>query len=380
MDERKLAAISAAANFDFEGTLTDIAPFGNGHINETWLARFEIGLMGPLYVIMQKINISVFTAPERLMENIAGVTSWLRKKIIEEGGDPERETLTLIPAKDGKVFYRGENGQYWRAYRFITDATCYDMAESAEDFRQSAIAFGRFQRRLADYPADSLYESIPGFHDTQMRLATFRKAVADDTCGRRKDVQKEIDFVLSHADLATCYKRAAGNTPLPLRVTHNDTKLNNVMIDDKTHKGICVIDLDTVMPGFVMNDFGDSIRFGASTALEDERDLSKVSCSLDLFSAYAEGFMQECASRLTEAEKSLLPDSALVMTYECGTRFLTDYLQGDTYFRIHRPGQNLDRARNQFRLVEDMESKLPRMREIVADAAAAAQKKETGAV
>lgn len=377
MDERKRMAEEAAAHFDFEGDMKQISLYGSGHINETWLARFEIGLMGPLCVILQKINTGVFHEPERLMANIEGVTNWLRKKILEEGGDPERETLTLIPAKDGKVFYRDEDGQYWRAYRFITDASSYDKAESAEDFRQSAVAFGRFQRRLSDYPADSLYESIPGFHDTAARLATFRKAVSDDVCGRRREVQREIDFVLSHADLAACYQRAAGNKPLPLRVTHNDTKLNNVMIDNKTHKGICVIDLDTVMPGLVMNDFGDSIRFGASTALEDERDLSIVSCSLDLFAAYAQGFMQECASRLTKTEKALLPDSALVMTYECGMRFLTDYLQGDTYFRIHRPGHNLDRARNQFRLVEDMESKLPQMREIIAEADAAAQKQNS---
>lgn len=369
MDERKKAAESAAAHFEFEGTMQQIGPFGNGHINETWLARYGIGLMGPLYVILQRINTTVFREPERLMENIQGVTEWLRRKIIEEGGDPERETLTLIPSKDGKSFYRDEDGQYWRAYRFITDATCYDQAESADDFRQSAVAFGQFQRRLADYPADSLYESIPGFHDTAARLAVFRKTVTEDVCGRRSEAEKEIGFVLSHAYLAGCYGRAAAKSPLPLRVTHNDTKLNNVMIDNRTHKGICVIDLDTVMPGLVMNDFGDSIRFGASTALEDEPDLSRVSCSLDLFTAYTEGFMQECASRLTNAEISLLADGALVMTYECGMRFLTDYLQGDTYFRIGYPAHNLVRARNQFKLVADMEEKLPRMRHIVASAA-----------
>lgn len=369
MDERKKAAENAAAHFDFEGTMREIAPFGNGHINETWLACFEIGLMGPLYVILQKINTAVFREPERLMANIEGVTGWLRKKIIGEGGDPERETLTLIPAKDGKSFYRDDAGQYWRAYRFITDATCYDKAESAEDFRQSAVAFGQFQRRLADYPADSLYESIPGFHNTAARLEVFRKAVSEDVCGRKAEAEKEIDFVLAHADLAGCYRRAAAASPLPLRVTHNDTKLNNVMIDNKTHRGICVIDLDTVMPGLVMNDFGDSIRFGASTALEDEQDLSRVSCSMDLFTAYTEGFMQECASRLTNAEISLLADGALVMTYECGMRFLTDFLQGDTYFRTAYPEHNLVRARNQFKLVSDMEEKLPRMRQIVARAA-----------
>ncbi|MGI5989763.1 MAG: phosphotransferase enzyme family protein [Lachnospiraceae bacterium] len=367
MDKYIGAAWRAASRFAFEGMPDDLQVFGNGHINETYRLRFSIGRMGALYVILQKINKNVFHDPERLMGNIAGVTSWLRKKIVEEGGDPERETLSLIPAKDGRSFLVDEDGEYWRAYRFITDATSYDMAESAEDFRQSAIAFGTFQRRLADYPADSLYESIPGFHDTAARFEAFKKAVAADCRQRADGVRDEIAFVMEREELAhRCEKAGA---PLPLRVTHNDTKLNNVMIDDKTHKGICVIDLDTVMPGYVMNDFGDSIRFGASSAAEDERDLSKVYCRLDLFKAYTEGFLQACAGRLTPAETQLLPDGALIMTFECGMRFLTDYLQGDTYFRIHRPNHNLDRARSQFALLSDMERRLPQMREIVEEAA-----------
>lgn len=368
MDQYIGAAWRAASRFSFEGMPEDLQVFGNGHINETYRLRFSIGRMGSMYVILQKINRGVFHDPERLMGNIAGVTSWLQKKIREEGGDPERETLSLIPAKDGRCFLVDDDGEYWRAYRFITDATSYDQAESTEDFRQSAVAFGTFQRRLADYPADSLYESIPGFHDTAARFKAFQKAVTEDRCQRAGSVEKETAFVMEHEYLTHCYEKAG--EILPLRVTHNDTKLNNVMIDDKTHKGLCVIDLDTVMPGYVMNDFGDSIRFGASSAPEDERDLDRVFCRLDLFQAYTEGFLQACAGRLTPTETRLLSDGALIMTYECGMRFLTDYLQGDTYFRIHRPDQNLDRARCQFRLLEDMERRLPKMREIVEKAAA----------
>jgi hypothetical protein len=374
MDQYIGAAWRAASRFAFEGMPEDLQVFGNGHINETYRLRFSIGRMGTMYVILQKINRGVFHDPERLMGNIVGVTSWLHRKITEEGGDPERETLSLIPAKDGRSFLVDDDGEYWRAYRFITDATSYDQAQSAEDFRQSAVAFGTFQRRLADYPADSLYESIPGFHDTAARFEAFKKAAAEDRVGRAGSVKDEIAFVLEHEELAHRYEEA-GET-IPLRVTHNDTKLNNVMIDDKTHKGICVIDLDTVMPGYVMNDFGDSIRFGASSAPEDECDLSKVFCRLDLFRAYTEGFLQACAGRLVPAETRLLADGALVMTYECGMRFLADYLQGDTYFRIHRPDQNLDRARSQFKLVADMERKLPQMRGIVEEAALAANPRQ----
>lgn len=362
------AACEAAEHFDLPGSLENVRRFGHGHINGTFLLQCKAADGADRRVILQRINTTVFKEPEHLMDNIVGVTSWLRRKITEEGGDPKRETLTLVPTMNGAMFYVDGDRQYWRAYHFISGATCYDLAQSDEDFRQSAVAFGTFQRRLADYPAATLYEAIPGFHDTAARLEHFREAVRADALGRAKDVQKEIEFVESHAYLADVYARAEAEHPLPRRVTHNDTKLNNVMIDDKTHRGLCVIDLDTVMPGYVMNDFGDSIRFGASTALEDEPDLSKVSCSLELFTAYTQGFMQECGERLTPQEKALLPDGALIMTYECGMRFLADYLEGDIYFHIERPAQNLDRARNQFRLVADMEAKLPQMREIVAKA------------
>ena len=237
--------------------------------------------------------------------------------------------------------------------------------EKPEDFYESALAFGNFQRLLADYPADTLHETIRGFHDTRARFEVFRQAVEKDVCGRADSVQKEIEFVLAREDVANVFGKLQENGEVPLRVTHNDTKLNNIMIDKATGKGICVIDLDTVMPGLAMNDFGDSIRFGASTAAEDEQDLTKVSCSMDLFEIYVKGFLEGCGGSLTPREVELLPMGAKVMTYECGMRFLTDYLEGDHYFKIHREGHNLDRARTQFKLVEDMENKWDTMMEIV---------------
>ena len=339
--------------------------FGSGHINDTYRLTYEIGDMGDVYVILQRMNREIFKKPVELMENIVGVTSHLRKKIIKAGGDPERETLNVILAKDGKAYYVDSMGEYWRSFKYITEATSYDLVEKPEDFYESAVAFGHFQRMLADYPAETLHETIEGFHDTKARLRAFKEAVEKDVCGRAASVQKEIDFVLSHEDTANVFGDLLAKGELPLRVTHNDTKLNNIMIDNTTRKGICVIDLDTVMPGLAMNDFGDSIRFGASTAEEDEQDLSKVSCSMELFELYVKGFLEGCAGSLTDKEVEMLPMGAKVMTYECGMRFLADYLEGDHYFKIHREGHNLDRARTQFKLVADMESKWDTMAEIV---------------
>ena len=355
----------AIANFNFTGRLKDRRPFGSGHINDTYLLTFEIGDMGDMSAILQRMNREIFTQPVELMENIVGVTSYLREKIIENGGDPERETLNIIPAKDGKAYYVDSKGEYWRSYKFITDAKCYDQVEKPEDFYESAVAFGNFQRLLADYPADTLHETIKGFHDTRARFEVFKQAVAQDVCGRAASVDREIEFVLAHEEIARVLGEFQEKGLVPLRVTHNDTKLNNIMIDNTTRKGICVIDLDTVMPGLAVNDFGDSIRFGTSTGAEDEKDLSKVSCSMELFEIYVKGFLQGCAGSLTPTEVELLPMGAKVMTYECGMRFLTDYLQGDHYFKIHREEHNLDRARTQFKLVEDMEAKWDTMKEIV---------------
>ena len=354
-----------ADQFAFTGELISCAPCGSGHINGTYMLRYRIGEMGSIKVILQKINREIFQKPEELMENIAGVTGHLKKKVIEKGGDLEREVLNLIPTKEGKAYLTDENGECWRAYIFITDAVSYDLVEKPEDFYESAVAFGKFQEMLADYPAETLHETIKDFHNTPDRLEKFKKAVAEDVCGRAASVQKEIDFILEREELTHALYDLQLDGRLPLRVTHNDTKLNNIMIDDETGKAICVIDLDTVMPGLTANDFGDSIRFGASTALEDEQDLSKVSCDLHLFDVYARGFIEGCGGALTDLEIDMLPMGAILMTFENGIRFLTDHLEGDHYFHIHREGHNLDRCRTQLTLVKDMEEKLPQMNEII---------------
>ncbi len=355
----------AISNFQFEGTLLSEGPYGSGHINDTFLLTFDISGMGQIKVILQRMNKEIFMNPVQLMENILGVTSYLRERIIENHGDPERETLNVIRTLEDLPYYIDSTGDYWRAYKFITGATSYDQVEKPDDFYQSAVAFGNFQRLLAAYPAKTLHETIVGFHDTKARLQVFKQAVKDDVCKRAALVQKEIEFVLSRENIANTFGDLLAAGEIPLRVTHNDTKLNNIMIDDKTGKGICVIDLDTVMPGLAMNDFGDSIRFGASTAAEDEQDLSKVECDMELFDLYAKGFIEGCAGKLTEKEIQLMPMGAKVMTFECGMRFLTDYLQGDHYFKIHRDNHNLDRCRTQFKLVQEMEQKWEMMNEII---------------
>lgn len=357
--------MEAIKNFDFKGELKSVGPFGCGHINDTYLLTFVLEDQSECKIILQKMNKNVFPKPVELMENVMGVTTYLKKLIDAQGGDSERETLNVIPAKDGKAYYQDSEGEFWRAYKFITDATCYEQVEKPEDFYESGVAFGRFQYMLADYPAETLHETIEDFHNTKKRFATFKKAVEEDVMGRAASVQKEIQFVLDREDVANYFTDLQEKGELPLRVTHNDTKLNNVMIDNKTGKGICVIDLDTVMPGLAMNDFGDTIRFGASTAAEDEKDLSKVSCDMDLYDIYAKGFMEGCGGKLTQREIELMPMGAKVMTYECGMRFLTDYLQGDVYFKIQREEHNLDRARTQFKLVADMEDKWEIMTEII---------------
>ena len=350
--------------FAFPGTFVEAIPYGNGHINDTYRLTFEQS--GRLvHYILQRMNRKVFQRPEELMENIEGVTAWLKKKIQENGGDIYRETLNVIPSADGKAWCVDDTGEYWRAYYFIENALCLDQAAGTQDFYESAVAFGHFQRLLSDYPADTLHETIPDFHNTPDRFRKFRTAVEADACGRAAAVQDEIRFVMDREAFTHTLMDRLAEGKLPLRVTHNDTKLNNIMLDEKTRKGICVIDLDTVMPGLSVNDFGDSIRFGASTGAEDEKDLTKISCDMKLYDLYTKGFIEGCGGILTDMEIKCLPIGAKVMTYECGMRFLTDYLSGDTYFKIAYPEHNLDRARTQLKLVADMEAKWDQMEKIV---------------
>lgn len=355
----------AIDGFALEGTTVSCERYGSGHINDTFLVVNDKEGTVHRY-ILQRMNHEIFKDPVALVKNIAGVTRFLRDKIVANGGDPYRETLNLVETKDGGDFYIDSDGNYWRVYFFIGDATCYNAVEKPEDFYQSGEAFGNFQRLLSDYPARELSETIPNFHNTPVRFETFQQAVKDDICHRAAMVQDEIAFVMNRAEDMGAAQSMMEDGRLPVRVTHNDTKLNNIMIDDATGEAICIIDLDTIMPGLSIFDFGDSIRFGANTAEEDETDLTKVSLSLPLFETYTKGFLKGCAGSLTDAEVSMLPMGAKLMTLECGMRFLTDFLQGDTYFKIHRENHNLDRSRTQFGLVADMEKKWSEMAEIVA--------------
>lgn len=351
--------------FAIEGTLTEAVPYGSGHINDTVRLTCALENGGQKRYILQRMNDGIFKNPVELMENVMNVTSFLRKKIVERGGDPERETLNVIRTVDGDNFLKDEDGDFWRMYIFIENATSFDMVRTPEDFYNSAVSFGNFQLLLQDYPAATLHETIPNFHNTVSRFADFKKAVEEDVCGRAKEVQDEIRFVMEREADTHVICDALANGEIPLRVTHNDTKLNNIMIDNETGKGICVIDLDTVMPGSALYDYGDSIRFGASTGAEDEKNLELINCDMGLFEIYTKGYVEGCGGSLTEKEIRMLPMGAKLMTLECGMRFLADYLQGDVYFKIHRPEHNLDRARTQFKLVADMEKKWDEMAGIV---------------
>ena len=354
----------AAAAFAFDRPAGEAERFGAGHVNDTfavWAADRSKRW------ILQRINTDTFTDPAGLMENVTGVTAYLRRQIIERGGDPDRETLNVIPTLDGKPYYTDTEGGAWRAYIFVEGTVCLQKVENERDFYTAAETFGNFQNQLAGYPAATLHETIARFHDTPNRYANFEKALAADVMGRAKDVGPEIAFIRAReADCRVLVDQLAAGV-LPLRVTHNDTKLNNVLIDQETGKGICVIDLDTVMPGLSAYDFGDSIRFGANDCAEDEPDQSKVHFSLHLYKVFAEGYLAAAGSAMTEAERRSLPWGAKLMTLECGIRFLTDYLEGDHYFKISRPDQNLDRARTQFTLVQGMEREFDAMTQLALE-------------
>ena len=361
MSERELKLEEALAAFEFGGAVRHAERFGEGHINDTFAVTVQDGGRW----ILQRLNTAIFKRPREVMENILGVTRHLRGKIEARGGDPERETLNVLLTRGGGPLFTDSAGGVWRCYRFIEGTVCLQAARSGEDFCNAARTFGQFQQLLSDYPAATLHETIPHFHDTPDRYRNFEAAVAADKMGRAAEVEREIAFVRARKEDCRVLADLLAAGKLPLRVTHNDTKLNNILIDAATGKGLCVIDLDTVMPGLSAHDYGDSIRFGASTAAEDEADLSKVHFSLPLFEAYTQGYLASAGEALTELEKQTLPWGAKLMTLECGMRFLTDYLEGDTYFKTHRPGQNLDRTRTQLRLVEEMEQNWDEMAQIV---------------
>ena len=354
--------------YDLPATLLGAVRYGQGHINDTFCVICQPQEGDAIRYILQGLSLAAFPHPDELMENFVGITSYLRDKIIASGGDPLRETLSLVKTRDGKDFYTDASGKAWRLTPFIENTDCFQSA-TPELFEASARAFGRFQYMLQGYPAETLHESIVNFHNTEDRYAKFEAALKADKLDRAKDIPNEIQFVLDRKADCSVALQALRDGKLPLRVTHNDTKLNNILIDRDTHEGICVIDLDTTMPGLSINDFGDSIRFGANHSAEDEKDLTKVNFDIDLYEVYTRGFLEGAQGGLTPAELEYLPWGASLMTLECGIRFLTDYLDGDNYFRIHYPEQNLDRCRTQFKLVADMEAQWTQMHEIVKEMA-----------
>ena len=344
-----------------EEEIHQIKPYGNGHINDTFFIELKNGER----FILQKINKYVFKYPEKVMGNIRRVTSFLGEKISKNGGNPERETLIIVQSKNGQDYVLDEENEYWRVYRFVPDAVCYEKAEHPDSFYKVGKAFGNFQNLLIDFPGESLYEVIKDFHNTQKRYEKFLEVLQTDIRSRAKDVSEEIDFILKRKEYADYFVEKINAGELPIRVTHNDTKINNIMMDKRTGEGVCVIDLDTVMPGLTAYDFGDAIRSGANKSQESEHNLNKVGIDLQMYEAFTRGFLESLEGKLTELEVKSLPMGAKVITYEQGIRYLTDYLEGDIYFKTHYEGQNLMRCRNQLRLLEDMERNWEQMCQIV---------------
>jgi hypothetical protein len=350
---------AAARTFDINGDFISAAPYGSGHINDSYCAVFRRNGATSRY-LLQRINHHIFKDPVVLMQNIERVTAHLAAQV---AGHPDRNrrVLTLIATRTDGPLHVDEDGNYWRGYRFIENATTYNSVESPEQAYQAARAFGEFQRMLADLPAPRLHDTIPDFHHTPRRFAALERAIDADIAGRVSLAGPEIEFALARKPLSCVLLDAA----LPERVTHNDTKINNVLLDDATGEGTCVIDLDTVMPGLAAYDFGDMVRTATSTAPEDEVDLSKVSMQFPLFEALARGYLSTAGEFLTRPEKEHLAVAGKVITFEIGIRFLTDFLSGDTYFKVHRPGHNLDRCRSQFKLLESIEQQESRMNELI---------------
>lgn len=350
--------------FDLEGKVLEVVPHGGGYINDTYAVTCEKENGDKARYILQKINHDIFKNPEGLMDNFALVCDYLKEIVKAEGGDPFRETLTIVPAKDGKNLVVADN-KYYRMLLFIEDTVCHEVSQGVDDFYKCAKAFGNFQYMLKDFPADKLIETIPNFHNTPKRFETFLKAVEENKSGRAHLVQDEINFILDRKDVTDSLIDLLNAGEIPLKVTHNDTKLSNILMDAKTDDSLCVIDLDTIMPGLAAYDFGDSIRAGACYSAEDETDLSKVYVALELYEAYVKGFIEGSKDGLSKKEIETLPLGAKVITLEQGIRFLTDYLDGDLYYKTQYAEHNLDRTRTQLKLVADMETKWDEMNAII---------------
>lgn len=350
--------------YNLDGKMTDWQMIHAGHINRTYVITLDNGEKR----LLQMINVNVFKKPVELMDNAIRVTDHLRKKIEEAGGDPTRETLSVFYTADGKSCFVDSNGEYWRFYNYVDNAFSYNSIENAEIFYTAGAAFGKFQSQLADFPGDTLYDTIPFFHDTYKRFLNLKASAEKNASGRKDNVLAELEFAFAREADTKVIVDLIAKGEIPVRVTHNDTKLNNIMFDKDTNEAVCIVDLDTVMPGSALYDFGDAIRFGASTAAEDEKDLSKVSMDINLYEKYVRGYLSTAGESLNETEIRYLPFSAKLLTLECGMRFLADYIDGDVYFGTSYPEHNLDRCRTQFKLVADMESKMDEMMRVTQEA------------
>ncbi len=348
------------SNFAINGEFISCEPYGSGLINRTYVAVYNEGGKRVRYIV-QRINTNLFKNVDGLMNNIKLVTEFNRAEIVKRGGDPNRESLTLVPTENGGTYFRTEEGDCYRVYVFIENAKGYDVVEKPEHFYESAVAFGKFAMLLDRFDSSKLFEVLPDFHNTVKRFDNFKKSLEADKFNRAKDVKKEIEFALNREKITHTIVDLLASGKMPSRVTHNDTKLNNVLIDTRTDKAVSVIDLDTMMPGSICYDFGDSIRFGCNPCLEDTPETEKVIFNMPLFETYTKGYLSVFGDTITDIERKNLPMGAILMTYECGIRFLTDYLDGDVYFRKTREGQNIDRTRSQFKLVSDMEKRYDEM-------------------
>jgi len=356
---------SVAARFQICGDFRAAAPYGSGHINDTYAAVFDQA-GGPMRYLFQRINHHVFQDPAGLMGNVERVTAHIRRKLEAAGADQiSRRVLTLLPARDGQGWYVDAAGNHWRCYLFIEGAKSYDQIETPRQAFAAARAFGEFQRQLADLPAPRLRDTIPNFHHTRSRFDALRQAIEQDACNRAAGVKADIEFALRHEPLVDVLLDLQARGLLPERVTHNDCKLNNIMLDDATGQGACVIDLDTVMPGLALYDFGDLCRTATCPTAEDERDLAKVEMRLEMFAALVGGYLASAGEFLNPVEKDHLVFCARLITFEIGIRFLADHLAGDRYYKVHRPGQSADRARVQFKMVESFERNEAAMRKVV---------------
>ena len=352
--------IDIARKFCADKEIVSVSQLNAGHINDTHLVKCE----GDYRLVLQKINKNVFKKPEEVMSNIGKVTDHIRAKLKAAGEDHVNGVLSFLSTEEGNLYYKDSDGEYWRAYVFV-DGDCFQICESEDLFSRVGAAFGRFQQQLSDFDASELFESIKNFHNTESRYRDFETAVAVDVAGRASSVANEIEFVRSRKEVCSYIVKGIEDGTFPLRVTHNDTKLNNIIMDKVTGNGLCVIDLDTVMPGSMLYDFGDAIRFGAASAAEDETDLSKVFVRTEMFDAFTKGYISGLEGSATEDEIRAFPMSAKIITFEIGIRFLTDYLNGDVYFKTAYSEHNLDRARNQFKLVESIEEKMSVLNSIV---------------